>query len=60
METNHNKEVWRGGRGVVLERCEGRLWSRGVGKAIGNEWEGIKSRTHFSVENERKVKFWKD
>ncbi|RVX15797.1 putative methyltransferase PMT10 [Vitis vinifera] len=28
---------------------------RGVGKAIGNEWEGIKSRTHFSVENERKV-----
>lgn len=44
----------------MLERCEGRLWSRGVGKAIGNEWEGIKSRTHFSVENERKVKFWKD
>ena len=30
-------------------------------KAIRNEWEGIISRSHFLVGNERRVvKFWKD
>ena len=28
METNHNREAWRGG--MVFERGERWLWSRGV------------------------------
>ncbi|RVW12719.1 putative ribonuclease H protein [Vitis vinifera] len=36
-----------------------RLWC-GVWKAIRKEWEGIRCRSHFIVENGREVKFWKD
>ena len=27
METNHNREVWRGGREAVFERGERWIWS---------------------------------
>ena len=40
---------------MVFEKGERRIWS--VGKAIRNEWEGIKSRSCFTIENERRVEF---
>ena len=39
----------------VRERYGVRVW-----KTIRNEWEGIRSRSHFLVGNERRIKFWKD
>ena len=32
----------------------------GVWKAIKDEWEGIKSKSYFSIRNRKKFKFWKD
>ena len=32
----------------------------GVWKAIINEWEGIKNRSHFIIGNGRRAKFWRD
>lgn len=30
METGHNKEVWRRGKGMVFKECVGWLWGGGV------------------------------
>lgn len=55
------REVWRGWWGAVFEK--GEIVREGFGmrvwKAIINEWAGIKSRSHFTVGNERGVKLWK-
>ena len=45
---------------MVFEKGERRIWSVGMCKAIRNEWKGIKSRSCFTIGNERRVEFWKD
>lgn len=42
---------------MVFEKGERRIWSVGMCKAIRNEWEGIKSRSCFTIGNERRVEF---
>ena len=57
METNHNREVRQGGRGSC-SRGSREGYEMGV-KVFINECEGIKNKSHFSIGNERRVKFSK-
>lgn len=43
----------------MFEKGERRIWSGGV-ESHKNKWEGIKSKSSFSVRKKRRIKFWKD
>ena len=44
---------------MVFEEVRG-AYGVGVWKAIRKNWENIRSRSRLIVENQRKVKSWKD